>query len=296
MSQAFKAILFLLEPVGMAGVLVPFLLSAGVMVLAWRRHAPIAGGLWGGALALGAAYLAGAVVIGDWPPIPPGERIHWLFYLAVGATGFGLCEALGSWPAWGRWSLRLYFVFTAVWLLLRPLMVNEQWEVWASFVRLGGICLAGLAFWGALDALAQRLPGVSLPLCLMAVTSGTALVLALSGALPWARLEVTLLAALGGSLLVAWFNPRLRLARGASAVLVAVLPGIWLLGFFYAEVSLGCVLLLALGTLAPWLGQHPWITRRAPWQAVFFRVAVVLLPVAWAVARAYSAFPGTEDL
>jgi hypothetical protein len=299
MSEAFRALVFLLEPVGVAGVLLPLLLSAATLALArrpWRRAQPAAGGLWGGALALGGGYLAGAVLTSGWPPIPPLERIHWLFFLTAAATLFGVCDALGPWPRWGRWTLRLYFLITALWLLLRPVMVNNHWQAVDAAGRLALLCLGGLAFWGALDALADRLPGASLPLTLLIVGTGTALVLALCGGLPWARLEVGVLAALAACLGVAGWNPRLSLARGAGAVLMVLLPGMWLLGYFYAEVPLACVLLLALGALAGWLGQFPGIARLTPWQAVLFRVAAALVPVAWAVARAYSDFPGTEDI
>jgi hypothetical protein len=299
MSEGFRALLFLLEPVGVAGVLVPLFVAAVVMIVAWRpwhRGHPVSSGLWGGALSLGGGYLAGAVVIAGWSPIPPLERIHWLFYLTTAATLFGLCDALGAWPTWGRWTLRCYFLITALWLLLRPAMVNNDWTAGDSAVRLTLMCLAGLAFWWALDALADRLPGVSLPLALGVVVAGTVLVLALSEGLPWAQLEMGLLAALAACLVVACWNPQVSLARGASAVLMVLLPGLWLLGYFYADVPLACILLLALGALAAWVGQLPWIARMVPWQAMLLRAAATCLPVACAVARAYSDFPGTEDI
>src|SRR5215831_2529790 len=95
-SNFLKPLRFLLGPVLVGGIFVPFVISGMIFVLAWwvgRRRGP-GGGHWAGALALGGGFLAGAPAVLGRPPVPPGESIDWLYYLTGAATLFGLFDGL----------------------------------------------------------------------------------------------------------------------------------------------------------------------------------------------------------
>jgi hypothetical protein len=298
MSDPFTGLRFLLEPILVGGILVPFVFSAVIFALAWcaaRWRGQEVGG-WPGALALGGGFLAGAPAVLGRPPVAPAESTDWLFYLTAAATVFGLGDGLSSWPSWGRWVLRLYFVATAFGLLLRPALINNHWETWDSLALTAGLCLAGLAWWANLDALSRRLPGAAVPLTLMGVVAGSAAVLALTASARWAQLEAVFLAALAGGLGPAFVRPAPPFARGGSAVATMLLPGMWLVGYCYGDTPLVCILLLSLGAGAAWLGRLRWVARLPLGLGVPLRALAVLGPVVLAVARAYRDWPGVEDL
>lgn len=266
----------------------------------WRRYAPVAGGYWGGAIALGASYAVGHVWLHSrWPPFPPAERKDWLVYLALAATGLGLLDSLLMRPAWSRWGKRAILAGAAVWLLLRTKFANPE-DAWAQHPLEGAACLACLAaamlaLWGNLEALAERLPGATMPLVLLQVAVGTAGILGLYHSLSLAQLAGAVAAALGASVLVAWWNPALSLARGAVPVVTTLLSGLWIVGYVgLDEPPPACFALLAAAPAAAWIGEWRVVWERAPWLATLVRAAAVAVPVSAAVALAYHGAPATE--
>ena len=76
---------------------------------------------------------------------------------------------------------------------------------------------------------------------------------------------------------------------GAAVPLSLVCAGLWLSGFFYAELPPASALSLALApacALLP-LGKENY----SPWRVLAFRIAFVAVPVAIAVALAFQASP-----
>ncbi|MBI1923763.1 hypothetical protein HYR99_05885 [Candidatus Poribacteria bacterium] len=267
-------------------------LVSGVILLLlqrpWRRDAQNTGGAWAGGLALGAGYIVGHAGVIGWPPFPPVEATQWLVYLAIAASAVGLLEARWGRSTWVRWGVRLLLLGMTLWLLLRP-MLKHNWGPGEAVAWLAGLGIALLLFWGGLDALVKRLSGVSLPLTLLIVAAGGSVVLGLSGSLLLGQLEGALAAALGVSLVVAWWRPAMSLARSALPVVTVLLAGLWMAGYFYAQVPAASALLLAVAPMAAWVGQIPSMRRAAPWQVNLARAAGVLIPVLLAVLLAISA-------
>jgi hypothetical protein len=89
-------------------------------------------------------------------------------------------------------------------------------------------------------------------------------------------------------LLARW---RVPLGRGAAPVFAMTLFGLWIAGFFYAEVTVASALLLAAAPVVAGLAGLPALRRVAPWQATLARTAAVLVPVGLALVLALAAQP-----
>ncbi len=273
------------------GMALPAVVSGTVLLAAWRRRTPLVGGTWSGAIALSIGYVAGHIGVAGLPPFPPTEATQWLAYLALAGMGLGLVDTLYQKnPAWLRWGLRLLLAGAVVWLLLRPVF-EHTWGPAKGIVWMVALGVTLLAFWGQLEALAERQPGAGLPLLLLIVTAASSAILLVSGSALLGQLCGALTAVIGASLVVAWRAPTFSLSRGAPPVVSVLLGGLWLNGYFYAEAPLTSLLLMALSPTAVWVGQTERVQRLAPWQANLVRVGAVLIPAALAVIVAVQASP-----
>lgn len=266
------------------GVLLPAVVSGVVFWLEWqlgRRESA-----WPGALALGLAYGAGHWGVIGWPAFPPVDVTHWLPYLALAAMLFGLRDGLWPMPVWQRWALRLTLTGGTLWLLLRPLARNS-WTGSQTVWWLAGLGAAFLIVWWQVDTLAERTRGAAIPLALMVLGTGTSIALVLGRSALLGQLAGALTAALGAAWVVSWFHSGLRLARGAVPVIVVLLAGFWLSGYFYAEVPAVTVALLWLAPAGLWAGEWSRAQSLKPWQGALVRAAAVLVPMALALGWAY---------
>ena len=124
------------------------------------------------ALALGASLLLAQGLLTGWPELlpppdwPPPSTEERLFLLVVAALLLALFEAAPAGaPGPLRHGLRAVFCLAVPgWLLLNLL---KRLEAPAIALRVGGLGLALLALWSALDALARRRPGPALPLVML---------------------------------------------------------------------------------------------------------------------------------
>jgi hypothetical protein len=141
-----------------------------------------------------------------------------------------------------------------------------------------------------LDLIERRPFGPATLFSVMTVLSaGTCIALMLSGRLLLGQLACVL-TAIGVTcffLIITVTSP--FPPSGAAAPLSLVCAGLWLSGFFYAEMPSASALLLALApasALLP-LGNENY----SPWRVLAFRIALVAVPVAIAVALPFRASP-----
>ncbi len=287
-----ELILNFLEPIWAAGLLLPLLLSTAVLAAARPRPGAR---LWAGALAVGGGCLAGWTALRGWPPFPPPERMKWLPYLGLAATALGLVDGARAWAGWLRWPPRAAGWGAAVWLLLQPRMVNESWGTSRTAALLAGLGAAGLVLWWVLDRLSERLRGASLSLALLVVVVGSALVAVKSGLASSAALYLVLAGTLGGGVIAGGLWRDLSLARGGTTVLAVLLPWMWLLGYFYAEVPAASIWFLALALPAVGLVSGRWVQRFGPGPVLLLRLAAAAAFVALAVKWAVDAAPPGDE-
>jgi hypothetical protein len=276
---------FYLQP-ALYGIALPAAVSAAVLLVTqlFARRITAAERTPRGGLALGAGYLVGQVAIDTRPPLPPREASDWIWYFTIAAILLGLADVSRGCPPWLRWLLRAVLWLAFVWVLL-PLGVRAEETPGEVRAWLAGLGQAGLVFWALLDIPARRLPGASLPLTLLIVAAGSAVVLTFSFSAKLGQFAGAFAAAMIPVLVATWWRPGRPLATGPAMV---ILPGLWLATFFYATPQRTSLVLLAAAALSGGLGCVPGVRRLPPWARTLLSgvVAAALAAVAVWMARA----------
>jgi hypothetical protein len=278
----------------------PFIISAAILVLLWRRWRTTLArpaGEWRGALALAIGLLTIYVYVLGLPAFPPAESIHKLFYVVLIALAYGIIDEPRRMPGSMRLLSRFCLAVSVVIFLVQPQLKTAGWTTLESAAWLGGLALAAFAEWSAVDGLVARSNRSAL-IVLAGMTVGTGVVAAVS-----ASVKLGLLAsALAGSLL-AFFPLRLlrrppTLDRSAVALLMLTTTTVWIIGYFFCEVSAPCTILLAI---TPWpvllMEARPWPTA---WRRKALTIVLASVPVAaacylaieqyvWTIVRPISA-------
>jgi hypothetical protein len=260
-----------LTAVGLAAAL-----SGLLSLLGWllrRRAATPESADGAGALAVGGGYVAGYAWVAGWPPLPPREALHRLFWVAAAAVVLGL---LGFGMPRGKVLLRLLppALLTGVAVLLLGPRVGSAWDGLTGAAVLGTLVAAGLVLW-ALSSKDGAAPAVPV-LPVAATVLATAPVLVLSGSAMLGELAGVLLAALVPTL---W-------RTSAAGIATVLLAGLWLAGLFTTDLPPVCILLLAAASLT---ALCPRLPRLQPvrWRGAAVRAGLVALPLALAVGLAF---------
>jgi len=259
----------------------PFIISAGLLVLLWRpwRRSPVRPtGEWRGALATAIGVFTIQVYVLGLPAFPPAESIDKLFYVVLVAVGYGLIDEPRRLPGFMRVFSRFCLGASVVLLLLQPQLKTAGWSTLESASWLGGLAVATFGEWSAVDDLARRSKASAL-IVLAGLSVGTAVVAAVSAS---AKLGL-LASALAGSLL-AYFPLRLLrrpplLDRGAVAVLMLATVTIWIIGYFFCEVTAMSLFFLAI-TPWPMLFMEATLPRPHGWKRRALAILLALLPIA----------------
>ncbi|MCC6909490.1 MAG: hypothetical protein IT430_16240 [Phycisphaerales bacterium] len=254
-------------------VAMPLGIAIVCMLIAWRpwqHQREAVRGWWGGALAIGLAYLVGHVAINRWPAIPPASTDDVLFLLAVAATAVGLLESMRM-PAWLRWSIRAMLAAAVSWFML-SMGFRSSNSAGALAAWTVGQAAVILIVWTLLERLAERRTGPSIPLAFSLMIAVASIYFFKGGSGKVAQLSGLLAASLGGTALVAMFVPRVSAARGMLAIAVPLYMALILYSWQYPK-PLGTPVILAAAPLALWLAE--W---RESVTAVAARVLLVAAP------------------
>lgn len=291
---AMKALFGILLPALVAGI------TWGAIWKIWNRSAaPISGGTWSGSLAVGLAFIAGYIGTEGWPGFPPHTAIGWLLFIAIAAMLAGLVEiARFQFPGARATSAppKLQPICVITWLpvAIFALVVltetpRKNWIGGMLYIWCGALTLALWLIPQAIDLLARRWPGASIPLSLWVWTAGIAASLAVTGSIQYGHLAGILAAVMGAGLVAAWIKPTIIFAGGAVAALITLGLGFLLCGYFYSDLPANSALILAASPLILWLGSASFVSNRKPWLAVVMRATFIALPVA--LALVFAAWP-----
>jgi len=249
----------------------------------WRANS------WGDAVALALGYAGGHVVSVGWPAFPPAEATQWLPYFAILVMFVAVLDTLLR-PA-GLVRALVWFLLCAG--ILRSLLGSKFQYGWSPLEgSLWIACLAAgmLVLTAILDRAAQRDVSISFPLILAIVAGGTAVALMLSGSMLLGQLGFVLTAVFGTIVAVGFLLPRAVPGRGIVPVAVVVLSGLWLSGYFFAELPAASALLLAASSI-PALMLVLSDEGGNPRRGLVLRATVVAVSVALAVFLAFRASP-----
>lgn len=279
------------------GILLPALVGGGIFVIA-RSLSPKAyatvryekeeNGLtgWLIAAALGVGYIVGYLGLEGLPEFPPVQGIHWLFYLAI----IGLIVA----RFWHRavWGPIAQIAISII--LPRLLLTSTFKHTWGTLEGIiWWVCLAVVIFifWHLVEQSFSALPsGASSPFVYFGLSGGTALILALSGSLRLAQHSGILVALFAASWILTLGLQRDRkrfvFPRGASPVVTLLLIGIWMNGYFFAEVPAMSAILLVISPLLAQVGRIEAVPELGTRRSTVVQIAAIALPVVIAIGIA----------
>ena len=289
MSLLIKQLLF--------GVLLPAIVGGGIFVIA-RSRSPKAYATaryergqdghigWLIAAALGIGYIVGYLGLEGLPVFPPKLGTHWLFYLAI----IGLIVA----RFWHRavWGPIAQIAISII--IPRLILTSTFKHTWGTLEGIiWWVCLAVVIFifWHLVEQSFSALPsGASGPFVYFGLSGGTALILALSGSLRLAQhcgIFVALFAA-SWMLTLGLQRDRKRFVfpRSASPVATLLLIGIWINGYFFAEVPAVSATLLVISPLLAQVGRITAVQALGARRSMLIQIAAIALPVVIAVCIA----------
>jgi hypothetical protein len=277
----------------LCGLVLPAALVGLVAALAWRLVADarwVFGPLVG--VAFGIAYWNLEPKIG-WPP--NANVLYLLFYFALVAGILAKADALFRPPWWLRIVVLVNLWRLAVRLLLirqAPNLISASaMEMWIDVST-----LVTLIWWLAIEGMAERWSGVTVPVLLGAMAAASAVVLALgwhiisSGALAGALAAICMAGAVLGAC-----SPRISFSRGFGQTIVLILQLILVHGYFYTDDELTgrqqvWIALLLGSPLLAFIGEIAFLRRQRPaWRlaARLVPALIVLAAVCAATVRDY---------
>ncbi|HUY90179.1 MAG TPA: hypothetical protein VMV10_15690 [Pirellulales bacterium] len=223
--------------------------------------------------------------------LPPASALARLFEIVLpAAMGIELLAAFERAPRWLAWGLRLILAASAGRILLHGSVylagLKGEWTAWQASIYLA-LCGAALAMvWGLLSWLAERSPGISIPLALSQASLAGGAAVMLAGYLAGGEAALSLAAALAGAAIAASFvGPRLA-PQGLIGLGVIGLFGILFIGRFFGRLSTGAALAVLFAPLLCWATEAPLLVNRKPWLKGAIRLALAAIPLAFVLAAA----------
>ena len=242
-----------------------------------------------GAIAVGVGYVVGQVLAAGWSPFPPRHATHWLFWFAI----IGVLAAAADILVRPKETIRLVtwaiICTIACRLILQP-KFSYSWSAAEGWLWVFATGLGVVVLTRCLELVERRPFGTATLFSVtIVVCSGACIALILSGSLLLGQLACILTAIAATCFLLTIVVPAPFPPRAAAAPLSLVCAGLWLSGFFYAELPATSALLLALApaiALLP-VGEQSYSQSRV----LVYRTAFVTVPVAVAVVVALRASP-----
>ncbi len=288
----------LLLPAVVGGVTFTFARTLSPKAYATSRYEKEQNGLvgWLIASALGAGYIVGYLGLEGVPTFPPKLGTHWLLYLAISGLILAMFWHL---PVWGPIAQIAISI-----VIPRFLLTSIFSYTWGPIERIiWWICLAVaiFIFWHLVEQSFNALPsGASGPFVYFGLCGGTALILALSGSLRLAQHGGILVALFAVSWIITLALQRDRnpfvFPRSASPVLALLLVGIWMNGYFFAEVPAVSAFLLAFSPLLAQVGRIAAVQRLGARRSAIVQIVTMAISVLIAIGTAiiHSGFFGNN--
>jgi hypothetical protein len=242
-----------------------------------------------GAIAIGAGYVAGHVLAAGWSPFPPRHATHWLFWFAVIGVSVAVADALVRPKGIVRLATWAIICTIACRLILQP-KFRYAWSAAEGWLSVIAIALGVVVLTCSLDLVERRPFGTA---SLFSVTTvlcgGTCVALMLSGSLLLGALACILSAISATCFLLVIVGAAPSHPSGAAVPLGLVCAGLWLSGFFCAELPAPSAVLLAI---APALALLPvGENSQLRWRGLACRIVFIAVPVVLAVVIAFRLSP-----
>lgn len=270
------------------GAAIPALLCAAVVFLAGlvlRAHPWVVTG-WAWPVAIASGFAVGYYATDGWPPLPPTESQHWLICVVVPLALID-CIVIDAFESRKslQWVSKILLAAGTPPLLLQSYL-QYSWQLREATIWLGSLSVAILLLWWLLDHLRDRAAAPGMMWILVLNAGATGLVLMVSGSNLLGQLGLAFAATLLGGSIASLALPRDLAAPASTGLIVLILAGLWLNGYFYAELTPLNALLLAGAPLAAWITQAPVISQLTGLKLLFIRLAIVAGPLLVALVLA----------
>ena len=287
----------MIEPLWLvSGLLFPAIVSAVMLWTCSFQNVP--GGVvrsgWGLSIAAGFWIGYGATFDSLWlPPVESHEMI--VLVLLPAAVAVSILGSICAVPWWLLGLGRFLSSVAAPILLLQPYWYYE-WSRWAAVGWLGGLGLVGFVTWSSLVHLEHRMVWDGgqantrsswwLPWAGAMVTGGSGVTIMFSNSQTLGQLGLSMAAVLVATGMIFAIQSRLRSTQGYIDGSYLGLMGLWVVGYFYADLVAWHVALLVVAYQMPWLGELSPIRRLPSWKNGVLRLAGVAAVTAMVVVAA----------
>ncbi len=244
--------------------------------------------------AVGIGYIIGYLLLEKNPTFPPKEGFEWLFYFAIIAI-----ISSTFWDSSRKQRLITQFIYSVAIprILLDNSYFRHDWGVMEGMIWWVCLALGIFTVWNIVEQSFSALPsGASVAFVYFGLSGATALVLALTSTLRLAQ-HAGIVAALFGAI---WFVTLVLkrvvknvsesdwhiLPLSLSPIVVFLLVGIWMNGYFFNYVPSICVLLLAVAPIFALVGGIQVIQRLGDRKSLFVQIGLIVLCVGVAVVIA----------
>lgn len=244
-------------------------------------------------VAFAAGHAAAQVALVGWPPFPPRESTHGLFYIALAASLLSPLANASGIQASIRWMAAGVLAFGVPLLLLRSRIV-QRWSATESLLAVGAIGTALLALGGGART-ATRLPGPVSFLVLLIPVGSAAGVLGLSGTALHSQLAGAVAAGLGAGLLLSVTRSCDPISPAAARLVSTLLGSVLITGHFYARVpAINALLLASCPLITASLGSLRRIRNLPRWQATLVQALGPGIPAACALGLSLREFLASD--
>jgi hypothetical protein len=285
------------------GFVLPGLLVAAGLAFAWKiwDGKSSVDGRWVGGPLIGAAFALAFWKIRAMPSFTPGSGgvVYWLFYFSIILGLLGFFDAIFRPPTWLRAVLLILLWRLAIRTLLWPLIPQTISQT-AAEMWIDAACLAGLVSWLCMETVAENNPGVTAPILLLILSIGSTVFL-----LSWhvevsAKVAMGMAVICGAATVASIFRGRISLSRGGVAVIVLLLQGPLLHGFFYTDDDLTLSQQIAFGLfmfspILAFAGDWPGIRKMHRGWRLAARILLLLAVVGAAAGISMRAAASAEQ-
>lgn len=242
-------------------------------------------------LALVSLLPAGAYALGFWgiygrPGWVPVDTTLWLLHFSVIA---GVVGMLSSGVRWLSWACRLGMVIVFPWLLLKPI-IQYDWTVPIAVAWVAAFAVAMFVQMVLLEQIGRKVETSRFLLIVTTLVGLTALILSLSGSIALGKRSGILAMMLLAGFMVSRWLPRTRFATYLIPLVTIVTSGLWLCGYYYAELDKVNACLLYGSVVLAWIGLWLGLEKRSFWSRLVLHTLLVVLPLAIAMVRAFLVF------
>jgi hypothetical protein len=231
---------------------------------------------WGAAVAITGGFAIAFYHEFGWPTFPPASAQQWLLLLGIPVILVAAIQAFAK-------SDVLAVILSAIvlgitpWLMLRKAEFLEP-RLWWAWVIAGGAVMAG--WWGAMELLARRGRGGSVPLLIGVVVGLTGLAMINNHSATLGQAAGSVSIPLFVIALAALWSRGASLARGGMLATTLLLLGLLLFAHLFLDMPARDAAVLALAPLALWLGELPGLGKPDSWKRVAVRTVAVLAVIA----------------